>query len=511
MPPNELFLYIGFMHINQNREFKYHMQKYYFKEKDQAEIKDMIDSITSMKLELQRTPHTTAKDLADLETRYHNRSKEILQRLEDFCSFFMGSINAIINPPVQEEPEPVPVDPKAKGGAAPAKDANKDKDKKKGAPGEVQAYQSNLPTPTSGIESLVLLLDERLTALPWEGLQAFKKVPVISRDFSMNIYAKRLRNIGFKPELNNSQGIAKDKMKYVVYEFKAPPEAPNHQNAGGAQSAAPGSAASGVSGDARAQQAQQPAPVNVPEKVPEIAPLFKEVQKLNPGIKIEGVASSDRIPSLGEWESYLRDGSMLMYFGNPSILNILTPKIMLDVLEVANVKGYVVIDRVNSRKSTIEKFDALEPNPEKVFMHEQPLQTLALLTALGSSFVMMNNWPVKAEEDLKLLDSFMKSANEGNYLARGLSQYKEPEVVLMDSTGKIVKKEEEKEDPKAVKKGGKEPPKKEPVKGKEEKAPEKVEGEENKEAEIKEVQITKPGLYNDCFVYYGVPVVRLSS
>jgi len=154
--------------------------------------------------------------------------------------------------------------------------------------------------------------------------------------------------------------------------------------------------------------------------------VVKEIQKQNPaaGIKIEGVASSERIPSLGEWESYLRDGSMLMYFGNPSILNILTPKIMLDVLEVCNVKGYVVIDRINSRKSTIEKFDALEPNPEKVFMHEQPLQTLALLTALGSSFVMMNNWPVKAEEDLKLLETFMKNANEGNYLAKGLSQYK---------------------------------------------------------------------------------------
>ena len=81
----------------------------------------------------------------------------------------------------------------------------------------------------------------------------------------------------------------------------------------------------------------------------------------------------------------------------------------------------------------------------------------------------------------------------------------------MDSTGKIMKKEEEKEDPKTVKKGGKEPPKKEPVKPKEEKAPEKVDGEGENKKDRKEVQIVKPGLYNDCFVYYGVPVVRLSS
>jgi len=86
----------------------------------------------------------------------------------------------------------------------------------------------------------------------------------------------------------------------------------------------------------------------------------------------------------------------------------------------------------------------------------------------------------------------------------------------MDSTGKIVKKEEEKEDPKAVKKGGKEPPKKDAGKGKEEKVPttgdgKTTDGEGEKKEEIKEVQIVKHGIYNDCFVYYGVPVVRLSS
>ena len=107
----------------------------------------------------------------------------------------------------------IPIDPKAKGAANTKDQANKaTKDVKKGAPGEVLAYASNLPTTTSGIESLILLIDERLTGLPWEGLQVFKKVPVLSRDFSLNIYAKRLRNIGFKPEMNNSQGIQKRKL-----------------------------------------------------------------------------------------------------------------------------------------------------------------------------------------------------------------------------------------------------------------------------------------------------------
>lgn len=86
----------------------------------------------------------------------------------------------------------------------------------------------------------------------------------------------------------------------------------------------------------------------------------------------------------------------------------------------------------------------------------------------------------------------------------------EPEVVYVDSTGKIVKKEEEKEDPKASKKGVKEPPKKDVKKEKEAVIAPVEGGAENKEAEIKEVEIVKPGLYQDCFIYYGVPVVRFS-
>ena len=35
-------------------------------------------------------------------------------------------------------------------------------------------------------------------------------------------------------------------------------------------------------------------------------------------------------------------------------------------------------------------------------------------------------------------------------------------------------------------------------------------GAENKESEIKEVTVAKPGLYQDCFVYYGVPIARFS-
>lgn len=59
-----------------------------------------------------------------------------------------------------------------------------------------------------------------MSALPWERLETFSKIPAVSRDYSLNIFAKRLKSIGFKAESNNSLGIAKDKIKFTSYEFK---------------------------------------------------------------------------------------------------------------------------------------------------------------------------------------------------------------------------------------------------------------------------------------------------
>ena len=43
----------------------------------------------------------------------------------------------------------------------------------------------------------------------------------ISRDFSMPVYVRRLKNVGFQVALNNSaKGIEKDKLKYITYDFK---------------------------------------------------------------------------------------------------------------------------------------------------------------------------------------------------------------------------------------------------------------------------------------------------
>ena len=82
------------------------------------------------------------------------------------------------------------------------------------------SYESPLGASKGGIESIVLLIDTNLFNLPFEHLKVFQEVPAISRDFSLLLLGKRYKNIGYKPELNNSSGISKNQMKYIAYNFK---------------------------------------------------------------------------------------------------------------------------------------------------------------------------------------------------------------------------------------------------------------------------------------------------
>ena len=110
-----------------------------------------------------------------------------------------------------------------------AKDAKKDdkKDKGKapppakggkggGAEAMLAAYESNLPLTSSGIESLVLMIDTKLESLPLESLKVFRDIPVMSRDFNLHMYVQRLKALGHQADLHNNRGIAKDKLGYIV-------------------------------------------------------------------------------------------------------------------------------------------------------------------------------------------------------------------------------------------------------------------------------------------------------
>lgn len=77
-------------------------------------------------------------------------------------------------------------------------------------------------------------------------------------------------------------------------------------------------------------------------------PVLQEAGKSFTTCKFEGVASQNRIASIGEWQKYVSQGSLILYFGNPWLMNILTPKLVIDMNEISNAKAMIVLDKINA-------------------------------------------------------------------------------------------------------------------------------------------------------------------
>ena len=75
-------------------------------------------------------------------------------------------------------------------------------------------------------------------------------------------------------------------------------------------------------------------------------PMLDSMAK-NSGIKPEGVCSSTRIPSLGEWQRLLSTSSMFMYYGATSMLNLISPHQLMELIDCYKGKACVVLDRIN--------------------------------------------------------------------------------------------------------------------------------------------------------------------
>ena len=123
---------------------------------------------------------------------------------KDFFEFINDMVDPLINPPPKVLTE---------------EEKQAEEDNKKGKEKKSQdTLNPNLPR--SGIESLILFLDSSLLPFPFESLDAFKKIPAISRDFSLEMIYQKYRTNEYNAEENTSLGVAKDRMQYYTYEFK---------------------------------------------------------------------------------------------------------------------------------------------------------------------------------------------------------------------------------------------------------------------------------------------------
>jgi len=460
--PDKRFMYLGFMFMNKERISKFYVNRFKFTSKDYDRIKTFKATLDGIKSSLIKTPIITDQDLEKLEAEYENQYTQLIQEFQDFCAFFTNSLSPFINVEAKTE-----IIEEAKG-QIPGKPPQNSKDqKKKPTKEELQSYENPLGASPSGIETLVLLLDDELFDLPFERLEVFSKIPVISRDFSLLFQAKRLNKVGFVSGSNNSSGFKRDALKYVCYDFKQL-EGQDKLNAG---------------------------------------PVIEENMKLLPTMKFEGVSSKIRIASLGEWQKYLNSGSFLLFYGHSSFLDIISPRLFCDMIEINNIKACVIFDRINARKAYIDKAMRLDPDAEKVPIVHQPYKTIKLLSLLGIHSIAINQWSVKPTEFTQTLDQAVKGIGEEIYFGAILNKYKLPQKVFVDAEGKIVEKKKEdanqKKDVKKMDGKGKTTGKGANI------VNANAEEEKIVEENLTEVTIPKKKIYSDNVIFFGLPNLRL--
>lgn len=366
-------LYVGFSKINKEHKHEYFLTKLTLSDSIIDDLKQIKDRIQVLHNYMYKTPITIQEDLDIIERDAEEELLSILESTEDFLKPVFSQINELINPVIVEaeaEGDVPPPDPK-KAKEAPAKDA------KKGAKDELAKYESNLPLPTSGIESMVLLLDSRLSILPIESCEIFKKIPVMTRDFSLHMYTNRLMNLGHKAELHNNNGIAKDKLSFVY-----------------------------------------DAPKTVYEEFK--SEVIDKHTQLVPASVWKGVNTNDHLPSDGEWQRLLRDSSLITYFSLTCILHAYPPKKLAETISIAGANAAIVLDRMNTFKPLIEKDVLTSSNFQE---KDQPEQTAALLSIMGLNSILINQWAICPEENLKIYKHILSEIGvKGKYIGAAIQR-----------------------------------------------------------------------------------------
>jgi len=367
-------LYIGFSKVDKEHKHDYFLSKLTLPDSIVQNLESIKQQIEALHSYMYKTPITIQEDLDIIENDAENELLSIIQQTEEFPKPVFDQINEFINPTKDEAEgegdEPV-AEPAKKGKDAP-------KDAKKGAKDELPKYESNLPLPASGIESMVLLLDSRLSVLPVEACEIFQKVPVLTRDFSLHMYTNRLMNLGHKAELHNNQGIAKDSMTYIY-----------------------------------------DSPSSIYDQFKE--EIIDSHTKLVPGSQWNGVDTKDHIPSDGEWQRLFQKSSLFTYFSMTCMLHVYPPQKLAETMSIANANAAIILDRMNSFKPLVEK-DVLTSTHFKE--KEQPEQTAALMSVMGMNSVLINQWAVCPEENLRIYKHVLTEMGvEGKYIGASVKRY----------------------------------------------------------------------------------------
>lgn len=76
-------------------------------------------------------------------------------------------------------------------------------------------------------------------------------------------------------------------------------------------------------------------------------------------------------------------------------MSILTPRLLIDMNEVCSTTAVVLFDKINAKKTDLEKFSSLDPEGEKTPLYESLVNSAALLSVLGVASIAATQWAVE--------------------------------------------------------------------------------------------------------------------
>lgn len=357
----------------------------------------MITTLAQNKQTMQKAPITIPEDLENLERDSNEEINKLLEQMEAFFKPITQELEPLIHPQSMQDAEEgadAAAAAPAKGGAKadPKKDDKKAakppaKGGKGGAEAQLAAYESNLPLPASGIESLILLLDSKIESLPLESLNVFGKIPVVARDFNLHIHVQRLKALEHQAELHNNRGVSKEQLSFIV----------------------------------------DPPKDEVLVKKAETL-VKSEMPKMTPGLVWNGIFTpTEHNPSTGEWQEKIAKSQLFAYYSMTCLLHKFPPALVTELSIFSQCRAMIIFDRMNSFKTLVDRNVVTSRH---FVPSEQPVQEAALFSLCGVNTIVTNHWSTKPENNLELFDQLLRGVlTDGLYMGASLKRYWETYAV----------------------------------------------------------------------------------
>ena len=202
-------------------------------------------------------------------------------------------------------------------------------------------------------------------------------VASVTKDTSFFWNTRKLQELGFQSELNNSNGIGADKGKYFSYDFK-----------------------------------------NSEYNFKEVS---GELSKGPDSIKFEGIDSSSKIPAIGDYTDAINKPGFIEVYGSIDIVNHLRFNSFVEYAAQNKVRLLVLHDCLNFPKQMLNKYKDIVEDAPSILIEENE-ETLAKMANLLNLIVIKNRWICPPDQMIQHIKETYQSMAKGLYIGSVLRQ-----------------------------------------------------------------------------------------